>query len=230
MKFEIGDVIRLHEVPSTLSIHLYELLHEVWRAQRKAGLASHGGISTMPSLIADLRQVRAEKGVIAYKSAPRVRSSMRDHWDLRLLAPVSHAIAVSSPLVATPLVLISSTLLGAPVVSALAPAATAERQQWRRHAGEDGLDLPGERVNTNLCGFIAKTNLCGCARDYVEGGIGWGKGMKTNWRIDIFSSFLFLMTWIAAYNHGRNKPPSHQSKPTCVWRRTKLRPIPPAAT
>jgi hypothetical protein len=178
MKFEIGDVIRLHEVPSTLSIHLYELLHEVWRAQRKAGLASHGGISTMPSLIADLRQVRAEKGVIAYKSAPRVRSSMRDHWDLRLLAPVSHAIAVSSPLVATPLVLISSTLLGAPVVSALAPAATAGRQQRWRRAGEDGLDLPGGVSQYEFVWIYRKKNLCGCARDYVEGGT--GKGMKTN--------------------------------------------------
>jgi hypothetical protein len=84
----------------------------------------------MPSLIADLRQVRAEKGDIAYISdLARVRSSMTDHRGLRLLALVPHAVAVSSPLVAMPLALFSSTLLGAPLVSALAPAATAERQQ-----------------------------------------------------------------------------------------------------
>jgi hypothetical protein len=142
----------------------------MWASDKnKAGQASHGSISTMPSLIADLRQVRAEKGDIAYRrSTPRVRSSMTDHWDLRILAPVplAVAVAISSPLVATPLVPVSSPLLGAPLVTALAPASTAGRQQRWRHAGEDCLDLPG---GVSQYEFVwTRKRFCG--------GTGWGKG------------------------------------------------------
>jgi hypothetical protein len=177
----------------------------MWASDKnKAGQASHGSISTMPSLIADLRQVRAEKGDIAYRrSTPRVRSSMTDHWDLRILAPVPITVAVSSPLVAMPLLPVSSPLLGAPLVSSLAPAATAGRQQQRRRVREDGFDLPGRLSQYEF--VWTRNRFCG--------GTGWGKGMKTNWGINFFSRHELAST-IAFLRHvQRGRPISEMS----IW-------------
>jgi hypothetical protein len=153
-------------------------MHEVWRAQRtcepliRIRQGRHLMEASAPCRLSwqiSCKSVQRRETSRAYRrSTPRVRSSMTDHWDLRILAPVplAVAVAISSPLVATPLIPVSSPLLGEPLVSALAPASTAGRQQWWRRAREDGLDMPG---GVSQYEFVwTRKRFCG--------GTGWGKG------------------------------------------------------